>query len=129
VPCRTRRIVDEYGNTLVFELVMPSDAPLAKLFWKAHSRVRVKKLPNSDASPQTLTFKQFYAVNALIIQHRDGLVDQIRQLDSSTGRTTAPAAASSSSAADDDDDVLECVICFERKPDVVLPCSHPFCSK
>jgi cytidine deaminase len=125
----TKRIVDEYGNTLVFELLTPPDAPLAKLFWKANARVRVKKTPNSDASPQTLTFKQFYAVNALLVQHRDGLIDQIRQLESSTGRITNASSSSSTATTNDNDDAVECVICFERKPDVVLPCSHPFCSK
>lgn len=111
-------------------------APLATLFWRTHVRVRVRKQPNSDATPKLLNIKEFYAVFSLVEQHRDGLVDQIRALDGSAGPTAVTAATAAANNNDDNNDdefnvdgTKECVICFERKPDVVLPCSHPFCSQ
>jgi len=128
----TKRIRDEYGNTLRFELVPDSlkelDAPLAKLFWRQNVRVLVRKQPNSDASAQFLNYKEFFAVYALVEQHRDGLLDQIRSLDSSSAGAPLPERATTASSGGDEAD-NECVICFERKPDQVLACGHGFCGK
>jgi hypothetical protein len=79
--------------------------------------VKVTRIPNSDKSPILLNYVAFYVVFSRI--NEQGL----------DRGESPPNASTSMLVADNDSDHKECVICFERKPDTVLSCSHAFCNE
>lgn len=103
------------------------------IFWKATVRiacVKVQLQPRKIEQYRLLNLKQFLAVfrtfemhiNALIKSEDNGcntsmIMETVRQITDNQGReTTQPVG---------DDE--ECIICMERKSDVLLSCAHSFC--
>lgn len=141
---RSRKCIDSSHHQLVFALKKGTDTTI---FWKATVRiacVKVQLQPRRIEQYRLLNLKQFLSVfrtfemhlNALIRSEDNGcntsmLMDTVRAI--ADGGTRARDGSSSSTAAaappplalvSDDD---ECIICMDRKSDVLLSCAHSFC--
>lgn len=139
--CRSRKCIDSTHHQLVFALKKGTDTTI---FWKATVRiacVKVQLQPRRIEQYRLLNLKQFLSVFRTFEMHINAL---IRSEDSGCNTSTSTSmlmdtvcraiadgsGGGSSSVAstpleDDEDD--ECIICMERRSDVLLSCAHSFC--
>jgi hypothetical protein len=84
--------------------------------WKHRTRIVVVKYPPLPGeTPKLLNYQQFYRLFFQIKEY--GSLDQVSKDD--IVKTVGEVG----------NDDFECVICMDNKPDIVLPCGHPFCQK
>jgi len=135
--------LDTNGKQLVFAVKKGSDS---SFLWKATVRIACVKIDSATKnidSYRCLTLKQYLRVfNSLKTQSAavtTTLGDQdpkaqVAEASSSEATADAPkvdvtdAKELLRALADVDPNSLdECCICLERKPDVILPCTHSYC--
>merc|ERR1739838_1005801 len=139
----SNHFLDTNGKQLVFAVKKGSDS---SFLWKATVRIACVKIDSATKnidSYRCLTLKQYLRVfNSLKTQSAavtTTLGDQdpkaqVAEASSSEATADAPkvdvtdAKELLRSLADVDPNSLdECCICLERKPDVILPCTHSYC--
>lgn len=133
---------------LVFAVQRGSDSTL---FWKATIRIACVKADgtsNKIESGRLLTLKQFIQFYKTVMyqfsasQGATGNSSNSNGASSSAGKSTLDEKQTSysSCSAQMDADILkvlddewpqeksdECCICMDRKPDIILPCTHSYC--
>ncbi|CAG9533332.1 unnamed protein product [Cercopithifilaria johnstoni] len=115
---RCANFVDSDGRHLLFAIKKGS---ANTLLWKVTVRICTLKINARSAdSYRVFSFEQFLSLQKSLyyllrdaIDETDGALFQGRVLDAYIDRAF---------------NMSECIICMERRPDVVLPCVHTFCS-
>ena len=117
--------LDSNGKQLVFAVKKGTDSTL---LWKATVRIACVKVDNASKqidSYRCLTLKHYLKVyNSLKAQSA-----AVREFDA----RAAPPPPKTTLSVDldlgeiDPSSLDECCICLERKPDVILPCTHSYC--
>ncbi|KAL1509292.1 hypothetical protein ABEB36_004054 [Hypothenemus hampei] len=122
------KCLDSKGYQLIFVVKKDSDTTI---FWKATVKILCIKIDSQNQKDSTfriLSLSQFLkAFNTIKCQI--AAVEQSKnKTDENMGFSTLLENALGSIQANDKIN-NECVICFERKQDVTLPCAHSFCTK
>ena len=132
--------LDANGKQLVFAVKKGTDA---SFLWKATVRIACVKLDaeskNID-SYRCLNLKQYMRVYNSLKAQSAAVKDGFKEKDQKSGEDTSDGGASHKEfeivdakalldeLSDADPNSLdECCICLERKPDVILPCTHSYC--
>ncbi|XP_065347337.1 RING finger protein 141-like isoform X1 [Cloeon dipterum] len=120
------RCVDSKGRKLVFAVKRGTDS---SILWKSTVRIaciRVSIVTNQIESHKVLNLHQLLKVSHTLKGHL------VAAESSSSG--SHPDLLSSSVLLEDMEvascssgSSVECCICLERKPDVILPCAHSYC--
>jgi hypothetical protein len=138
--------LDTNGKQLVFAVKKGTDS---SFLWKATVRiacVKIDVLSKNIDSYRCLTLKQYLRVyNSLKSQSaaiKGGFKEENQKANSSDNTDGSSGAAAAESAQfeivdakalldelseADPNSLDECCICLERKPDVILPCTHSYC--
>jgi len=114
------RYLDENGKQLVFAVKKGTDSTL---LWRATVRVAAVKVDADSKrieSCKTLPLKKFVPLYNRLRNQADAVAaaksfNLCHQLDKEEDIAGAAAA------------VDECIICLERKPELILPCAHSYC--
>ncbi|VDK63847.1 unnamed protein product [Onchocerca ochengi] len=111
---RCAKFVDSDGRHLLFAIKKGS---ANTLLWKMTVRICTLKINARSAdSYRVFTFEQFLNLQKslyYLLKDATDETDGVRVLNVCIDRTPS---------------TNECIICMERKPDIVLPCVHTFCS-
>ncbi|CAF0940011.1 unnamed protein product [Rotaria sordida] len=116
---------------LRFTIVPHSDS---NVFWKALIRIKCSKISRADQSRLNeivLSLQQFLSVHQSLCQQ----IAILQKCSSPTLYNSSPTDQNSSSfstaklsfSISNNDN--ECCICMDRKPNLVLPCTHKFCDE
>lgn len=132
----SRKCIDKDGNQLVFAINKGSDQ--IQWLWKATIKIAAVSInPESRKinSIKIINLKQFLHIFNTMTMNLEAIQDiEERQQSASSSPNLYPTAlinqidgkfnfdnATSEELFDD------CIICLERKPEVILPCLHQFC--
>jgi len=113
---------DPKGRVLTFEVVPEEEEKiLFPMFWKQVVTVHVRKKPlMSPTGGKILKYKQFYAFfNHMQMFNASPKKPSLKEIPTQT----------LTSGGDDSEEETECIICMEKRAEVVLPCTHKFCQK
>jgi len=149
---KCKRMVDDQGKHLVFAVRKGSTETY---IWKATVQICCMKFNTITKKPETfklMNLPKFLRVYSSLI----GLLNELPDVDGAeTDESTERAASTSSSSTgatawnakydlnaslllekvdafdtlpvSSQESATECIVCMERQPDVVLPCSHAYC--
>ena len=122
--------LDANGKQLVFAVKKGSDSTI---LWKATVRIACVKIDANSKeidSYKSLGLKQFLQIYYRLKNQVDAVVQATDDADCAK----VPNSVAQSSLLDDIEPAAavencsdECVICLERKPDLILPCAHSYC--
>ncbi|XP_050300325.1 RING finger protein 141-like isoform X2 [Anthonomus grandis grandis] len=127
----SQKCLDTKGNQLIFAVKKGSDSTV---FWKATVQIaccRVDTQTQKVQSYRLLNLGQFLKVFKTF-QCQVMAAEQCRKSDSSAAPN--PEVSFSTILQDTVDSPVpsespnECIICFERKQDITLPCAHSYCT-
>uniref|UniRef100_A0A8D8YM84 RING finger protein 141 n=1 Tax=Cacopsylla melanoneura TaxID=428564 RepID=A0A8D8YM84_9HEMI len=132
----SQQCMDADGNQVLFAIKKGTDSTV---FWKGTIRIAViRKNIHSSAleTSKLLNLSQFLKIvktldDMIKISQDQGSTSDHKPITASilmevVNVKTENDKALSCSSGDSND---SCVICFEHKPDIVLPCMHSFCHK
>lgn len=135
------RFLDSNGKNLAFAVKKGSDSTP---FWKGTVRVACVKLDSETRavdSCRLLNLKQFLAVYKSVHSQADALQSQF-EVDAESGssggkpakRPLPPLTVSHSMLLEEAleggaTSLEECCVCLERRPDLILPCAHSYCTQ
>ena len=131
----SRKCIDKDGNQLVFAISKGSDQ--IQWLWKATVKiaaVSINPCSRKINSIKVINLRQFMHIFNTMVTNIKAIQDiEERQRSSSSSSSTDfyPSAIinqiddASNFDLNDSDDVFEdCIICLERKPELILPCLH-----
>lgn len=129
----SRNYVSPNGDQMVFLLRKGSDT---SFLWKATVRIAcIKFNPETKQidSCTILTLRQFIQMFRTFQGHLETMIASQNQQHALSSSTTLEqelleACGSSTNSSFDISLAEECCICLDRKPDLILPCLHLFCS-
>jgi len=150
---KCKRMVDDQGKHLVFAVRKGSTETY---IWKATVQICCLKFNTITKKPETfkiMNLPKFLRVYSSLINLLNELPDNVDGAETSVGEaacasssSTSPSAFSAkydlnaslllekvdaldslAEASRQDSSAAECIVCMERQPDVVLPCSHAYC--
>lgn len=135
----SRKCIDKDGNQLVFAIRKGSDQ--FQMFWKATIRiacVSINPTSRKISSIKMINLKQFLHIFNTMVTNLEAIEAlEERQRSASSSPNFYPSSVLNHLTSDpkfnfqnstDDDCLDECIICLERKPDVILSCLHSFCT-
>lgn len=128
----SQQCLDSSGTKLLFAVKKGTDSTV---FWKGTIQVACVKLDGNTKKINTyrlLNLKEFIqAYNNLKCHYSaaqqsgsSSSSEDASKLTASTFMNTLEEAKKKQNSLDGQ---TECIICFERKPDVLLPCTHSYC--
>ncbi|KAF7271935.1 hypothetical protein GWI33_015233 [Rhynchophorus ferrugineus] len=118
----SKRSLTTDGHQLVFAVKKDTDTTV---FWKATVQIACAKVDTATKkvlSYRLLTLSEFLKVFKNFQCQTSAVVESKKQMNLADILENVDLGACSDSLDD-------CVICFERKPDLTLPCTHSFCTQ
>lgn len=137
----SRKCIDKDGNQLVFAISKGSDK--IQCLWKATIRVACVSInpeTRKISNIKMISLKQFLHIFNTMVTNLEAIeaIEERQRSASSSPSNFYPSSVlnqlnndpkfSFSTEESNDDYLDECIICLERKPDVILSCLHSFCS-
>ncbi|XP_070502580.1 RING finger protein 141-like [Chironomus tepperi] len=135
----SRKCIDKDGNQLVFAINKGSDQ--FHFLWKATIKIACVSInPESRAisNIKMINLKQFLHIFNTMVTNLEAIeaIEERQRSASSSPANFYPSSILNQLNNDpkftfnesDDDYLDECIICLERKPDVILSCLHSFCA-
>lgn len=139
----SRKCLDPNGKQLVFAVRKGTDA---SMLWKATVQIACVKVDPQSRQIENYNFlnlKQFIQVFKTFQSHlqvlmsseqqkelltSSMLIDKVNNIANGVSHKSINGAQTSTSAAPlNSTETNECCICLDRKPDVILPCTHTYC--
>lgn len=123
---------DAYGRCLVFRIRKDTDNTM---WWKGTVRIKCHKVNGHTGaieSTRVLSLKQYvYLYNEITRQTSAASSQQTDEECGAHGPSNILDASTLFTGLDEHVDVndIECVICMDRKAEVILPCSHMYCEQ
>lgn len=123
---------DINGKHLIFRIRKDTDTTV---FWKGTVRIKCHKVNSKTGaieSTRILSLKQYvYLYNEIMRQTSAALelrVDGSADAENTSNLLDASVLLTGIDEQVDESDV-ECVICMDRKAEIILPCSHMYCEQ
>ncbi|XP_013410899.1 RING finger protein 141-like isoform X2 [Lingula anatina] len=123
----TEAFTDDTGKKLVFQVKPGTDSTL---LWKAAVRIRCMKVMSESGhveSTRILNIKQFVRLYHEIIAQAES--SSLNTDPKRTALTASIILSEADSLSCASEEANECIICMERKADVILPCAHLYCEQ
>lgn len=132
----SRKCIDKDGNQLIFAINKGSDQ--VQWLWKATIKIAAVNInPTSRKinSVKIINLKQFLHIFNTMVTNVKAIQDiEERQSSASTSPDLYPTTIMNQMNDpmfnfENTDALMEdCIICLERRPEVILPCIHQFCT-
>uniref|UniRef100_A0A1I8A4B8 RING-type domain-containing protein n=1 Tax=Steinernema glaseri TaxID=37863 RepID=A0A1I8A4B8_9BILA len=121
---KCRPVLDEFGRYLEFSV---QENAVEGLWWK--SRVRVRCFKRYDADEHAEAYRNFTLTEFLRLQRQILTLVEASKVENSrdSEKLAQQAKMTMSMFLDSATCEGECVICLERPPDSILPCTHSLC--
>jgi len=121
--------LDSTGNKLIFAVKKGSDT---SIFWKATVQiacVKVDPVINKVHSYRLINLKEFLQIAETLQNHYKIAEESKKSAEDKSNASVLEENITESLKANNLELQNACCICFERKPDVLLPCTHVYCEK
>jgi hypothetical protein len=130
----SRKCIDTDGNQLVFAISKGSDK--LQLIWKATVKIACVSINSESRSIKkikVINLKQFIHIFNTMVTNLEAIEaieerHKSHQMPYPTSVLNQLSGSISDDSPSNDDDDLECCICLDSTPDVILSCLHSFCS-
>lgn len=135
----SRKCIDKDGNQLVFSISKRSDQ--FQILWKATIKIACVSINPTNrkiSNIKMINLKQFLHIFNTMVTNLEAIeaIEERQRSASSSPSNFYPSNVISQLNNDpkftfedqNDDGIDECIICLERKPDVILSCLHSYCA-
>jgi hypothetical protein len=130
----SRKCIDQEGNQLIFAVNKGSDQ--IQWLWKATVKIAAVSINPSSRkinSVKVISLKQFLQIFNTMVTNIKAIQDiEERQRSASSSPNIYPSTILNDPTFNfnnsSDDSFDDCIICLDRKPEVILPCLHQFCT-